>query len=770
MDSVASEVEGDNDLHHHGPGGDHPSRRERWFAGLPAILVTAIIFWIFTGAGIGVGIMIYQSQNNAIQEEALALAVETGQFFSDELDKAILPLFSMAQFAVHLGVFQKLPDLIGLVGQPGALPLSEVTWKRNVTGVCDDPQLVSTFVDIANTIKRQSGMQGILTNIQLAPYGVICLLHPMNNTEDFEDGKFMDNTPAWGLDLFHDPAMEYIATKSIKSENVGVAGPLQLKQCPTCDPSFIARLPIIDNKHSIIVDGVAYPRWGFATALIAWTALVNKSGIYETFADNGYEFQLTRRDRIFDNATQKYNESLVVLAETPKFHERHKYRKVSTSLETTNNEWFMTVSYNDDQIDQTIGLVIGSCVVVAFLISYLIYTVLSQKHEHAEMQALNSAQEARVATERDMTAYFAHELRNPLSALDSALNSINVQDIPASSRELLDSMQLCSSFMSSIMNNLLDARKIEEGKMRIRSRPVSLTKLIDDTHKMMKSSVRPGVKFTVIKEIPKGRNWVLGDVHRIQQVLTNVLTNAIKYTLQGSITLIASWEDELVQLECIDTGPGIPKSEQDRMFNRFVQRGGAPGTGLGLNIAQQIVTMMQGTIGFESDPTIAPGTTCRILLPLELCEQPEEPAPRPNLPIIEEPVRVLIIDDIKMNRTMLSRRIQKSIAPNAIIAMAETGEQAIEMCESMEFDIIICDQFMEEAGGVMVGTDAIIAMRRNKVKSFIIGCSGNDLDADFYDAGADLVWRKPMPTNDEIIGQWRDGLLARQIEKSVRLG
>lgn len=412
MDSVASEVEGDAELH---PAGDHSSkqsRRERWFAGISPIWVSAIIFWIFTGAGIGVGVMIYRSQNAAIQEEALALAVETGQFFSDELDKAILPLFSMAQFAVHLSVFQKLPDQIGLVGEEGALPLNKTTWKRNVTGVCDDPTLVSTFVDIATTIKLQSGMQGILTNIQLAPDGVICLLYPMNNTEDFKNGQFMDNTPAWGLDLFHDPKMEYIALQSIKSEQVGVAGPLPLKQCPTCDPFFIARLPIIYNQNNITVDGVAYPRWGFATALIAWTALVHKSGIYDTFAANGYEFQLTRRDRIFDNTTQKYNESVVVLAETPKFRERHKYHKVSTSLETTYNEWFMTVSYDDDNADKTVGLVIGSCVVVAFLISYLIYTVLSQKHEHAEMQALNSAQAARVATERDMTAYFAHELRN----------------------------------------------------------------------------------------------------------------------------------------------------------------------------------------------------------------------------------------------------------------------------------------------------------------------------------------------------------------------
>jgi len=347
--------------------------------------------------------------------------------------------------------------------------------------------------------------------------------------------------------------------------------------------------------------------------------------------------------------------------------------------------------------------------------------------------------------------------------MDSALSSINVNEMPEETRDLLDSMQLCSSFMSSIMNNLLDVRKIEEGKMRIRSRPLSLSKLVDSTHSMMKPSVRQGVEFRVEKNLPKGRNWVLGDEHRIQQVLTNVITNAIKYTLNGSITLAVYWEDHLVILDCVDTGPGIPKQEQKHMFERFVQRGGAPGTGLGLNIALKIVSMMDGTIGFESDPTIAPGTTCRVKLPLLLWEEPEElPAAANNTDeMIEDSIKILIIDDIKMNRTMLSRRLKKAIAPNAIISMAETAEQALEMCEQTEFDIIICDQFMEEAGGVMVGTDGIIAMRRMRVSAIIIGCSGNDLDKEFFEAGADWVWGKPMPSNSEIIAQFRKGLQAR---------
>ena len=90
-----------------------------------------------------------------------------------------------------------------------------------------------------------------------APDGVVSLLYSMNNTQDFENGKFMDNTgtPAGGLNLFLDATKEYIATQTIKEEKFGIAGPTQLKQCPDCAPFFIAQLPIVDDKHEMIIDG-----------------------------------------------------------------------------------------------------------------------------------------------------------------------------------------------------------------------------------------------------------------------------------------------------------------------------------------------------------------------------------------------------------------------------------------------------------------------------------------------------------------------------------
>jgi signal transduction histidine kinase len=176
-------------------------------------------------------------------------------------------------------------------------------------------------------------------------------------------------------------------------------------------------------------------------------------------------------------------------------------------------------------------------------------------NELRSMQYLQASQEAKVETERNMTgtavlcythrtfgifrkhspflfrslnffisAYFAHELRNPLHAIDSALISMP-DELSESARYLVNAMKLCTGFMASIMNNLLDVRKMEEGKMILKSMPISLKELMQSVHKMLMPSVRSGVEF-INASITDGPEWAVGDSHRMQQVLTNVVTNA----------------------------------------------------------------------------------------------------------------------------------------------------------------------------------------------------------------------------------------------------
>ena len=394
----------------------------------------------------------------------------------------------------------------------------------------------------------------------------------------------------------------------------------------------------------------------------------------------------------------------MVLAQTQGF-EHSCSRWVSTALQTTNNEWEITICYEHVGISPWKPWVIAATIIISLALSILIYTVVYQKHEHDEMLAVTLAQRAKVEMERNMTAYFAHELRNPLAAIDCALRTIP-EDQSEETASLLQGMQLSCNFMSSIMNNLLDVRKMEEGRMLLHMQPLSLAQLVQDVRQILSPSVRPGVDFTT-RCRTHGRDWVLGDKHRIQQVLTNVVANAIKYTVQGSIVLSVWWDGTMVRFECADSGPGIPKSEQSKLFQRFVTRGGAPGTGLGLAIAKNIVDLAGGTIRFESDPSVKPGTTSVVKLPLEETEnvdlEASETSYKEPVLAIQDSLSILIVEDVKMNRMVFGRRFRKGIAPQASVSEATTGEEAIELCGRKTFDVIIMDQFME--GGMYIPTN-----------------------------------------------------------------
>ena len=232
---------------------------------------------------------------------------------ASQLDRALLPLFSISEFVAELQIFDDLPTKIGPGGQPGSAPFLPSSTpggpvnKRNVTGICDDPTTIARFNEIAATIKSDANMQGILVNIQIDPYGVVCMAYPLNNTEDFPKGVYLDSTGVIGLDTLADPVEGHVAQATLRTDQVVVEGPISLVQCPTCDPvvrqAFIARLNIKSENHSMEVNGKTYNSWGFAGVLINWQALVDRGGIYQSFQQKGFGFLLTRTDRITNQTT-----------------------------------------------------------------------------------------------------------------------------------------------------------------------------------------------------------------------------------------------------------------------------------------------------------------------------------------------------------------------------------------------------------------------------------------------------------------------------------
>lgn len=844
-----------------------------------ALLTAGFIFVVLSAGSVGLCVTYFSALQSGVEDEALDLAVETGKYFGDQLDRATLPLLSLSQMVAELGVFHRLSQEIGAPDRPGSLEYRSKTQRNLTNTMCENAAVVARYDRVAETIETNSRMQDYIMLLELAPYGVVCLLHPQINGSDYTREHPLSSNVVLGLDYFSKPLLG-LGQDSITSSNpITLNGPDKLEipcRNPTrgregggCrDRGYLAS--VMEARLSIRVPGyrmeiqngtsaVEYPFWGFAVAKIHWNAIVEDSKLFQNFARKGYEFQLTRQDRSENNTIVTK-----VLAQSLTFNDRHLLghdSMVTTMIPTSYGEtWTMAVCYKSSAPWRV--WVIPLLIVLCFCVSYLVFKLILQKQEHINMKGEARAQESKVETERNMTAYFAHELRNPLSAMDSALKAIPDEELTDPVKELITGMRLCSAFMSSIMNNLLDVRKIEEGQLILKRSPINVENLVQSLHRMFLPNVRLGVDFICRSDITTDdRKWVVGDNHRLRQIFTNVITNALKYTTSGSVTISIGWEDthqstseagslvtdataretteepavdpsgpsctfgtvdtvhmipeaanydietnqppksrfepSLVQpksimkssnhtpvnnnhgeqqlppgessppsprlrFECADTGPGILKSHQKELFKKFVQRGGAPGTGLGLAISKHLVDLMDGEIYYESDPTVKPGSSCVVLLPLPLCMAPSSPEmtsgeKKPDLEVkdapIQEPMSLLIVDDIKMNRTMLKRRFQKGVVPNGTIAEAPTGEIALEMCGQQSFDVIIMDQYMEDAGGILLGTDTIAALRRMGVQSLIVGCSGNDIENEFLEAGADLCWQKPLPTNGKIILQ-----------------
>lgn len=219
----------------------------------------------------------------------------------------------MAQFVGELVEFQ---DLAGRVAElplrtptdPGAAPTHRIT-----DGVCNDEEVYARFAEIAASIKENADMQGVLITLQLVPHEVVCMIYPLNNTEDFPEGVYLDSTAAVGLDLLNDPSRITFGQAVLNSDGLYMAGPLTLRQCDedgyACDvtvsKAFIGALPVFSEVHTIEAFGEEHKLWGSVEAIINWEALISRSDLFERFKDDGKEFQLSRNDIVVDPESGK---------------------------------------------------------------------------------------------------------------------------------------------------------------------------------------------------------------------------------------------------------------------------------------------------------------------------------------------------------------------------------------------------------------------------------------------------------------------------------
>ena len=361
------------------------------FTTMSILIPCVILFVAFSVCGILIVNAFEAAATQSNKQQAVFVAEQTDQFFVQTLERAFVPLFSMAQFIQELNEFHILDSKIGDRCDPAidewnctqseSAPVKEgkEVSHRDLSTVFNTEygqKIQKKFDSIASGIKEKSGLGKSLVNIQVAPKGVVSLLYPMVNCEDF-DGWCMNNTGAWGHDLLNDPNRVAIAEATVPADGVVTAGPLPLLQG---GDTFIARLPINmeGGNHSMVVNGIDYPCWGFAVVLVDWERLKKESNIYDEFAMKKMQFKLTRTDFIDDQPVVK------TIAESPRASILEQ-ENVTLALDTGDNGWVIACGYDEGFSPNYKQFAYPLIICSALLISLLMMLVLVSKKQHEQI-------------------------------------------------------------------------------------------------------------------------------------------------------------------------------------------------------------------------------------------------------------------------------------------------------------------------------------------------------------------------------------------------
>lgn len=332
--------------------------------------------------------------------------------------------------------------------------------------------------------------------------------------------------------------------------------------------------------------------------------------------------------------------------------------------------------------------------------AYTLHTALKAeaRAKDESEQRRHEAEEA-VAAKSAFVAMISHELRTPISAILAGAARLQSEVPEASSKVQAQLIADAGGLMRGLLNDLLDFSRLEAGRMSVEKAPFNLRQTIADTVRLWRpEATRKGLRLRV-KGAAALPRWVAGDAMRLRQVLNNLLSNALKFTTVGEITVIPRAEIQgtlvLLSIEVADTGPGIPEASLARLFTPFEQLSDAiarhhGGSGLGLVISRELARLMGGDLSASSPP----GGGARFTLHAKL-EIAEAPADSPvTAPIAD--LRVLVVDDHLVNR----RALELVLEPLGVRAtLAESAEQALELLQSEVFDVVLMDVYMPGMDG-----------------------------------------------------------------------
>ncbi len=343
------------------------------------------------------------------------------------------------------------------------------------------------------------------------------------------------------------------------------------------------------------------------------------------------------------------------------------------------------------------------------------YQLLRQQNEDLDRrvgertQELEAARAQAVAASEAKSTFLAmtsHEIRTPLNAIIGLAEALREKAADEVTASRLQTIRISGQRLVAVVNDLLDLSMVEAGKLELRLAPCELGAMCEEIRRLFALRVeQQGLRFAV--ELPEGGPWWCEtDGARIQQVLINLVGNALKFTKAGGITLRVTaqalvGERVTIRFAVRDTGPGISDAEQAKLFQPYVQLSGSTtsnvrGTGLGLSISRRLVTLLGGTLGVQS--RLGDGSEFGFSLEVKRCEAPILAPMVTQSPFVRR-VRVLAADDNAANREVLGSILEMRCER---VELVDGAQAALAALARETFDVALVDLDMPDADGFSV--------------------------------------------------------------------